>query len=62
MEIVPGVHLVDNVRGANCYLIADGSSITIVDTGLPGSSQKITEYVGRLGKNVRQIEHIILMT
>jgi glyoxylase-like metal-dependent hydrolase (beta-lactamase superfamily II) len=43
MEIIPGIHQVDGVRG-NCYiLVRDG--LTVIDTGLPGSGKKILAYL-----------------
>ena len=43
MEIVPGIHQVDNVNG-NCYIIVR-SGLTIIDTGIPGSGGKILAYI-----------------
>jgi glyoxylase-like metal-dependent hydrolase (beta-lactamase superfamily II) len=59
MEIVPGIHQVEEVNG-NCYVIVrDG--IFIVDTGLPGASKKILPYIqDTLGKNPSDIKTIIL--
>ena len=59
MEIVPGIHQVEDVNG-NCYVIVrDG--ITIVDTGLPGAGKKILSYIqNTLGKKPSDIRTIIL--
>lgn len=43
MEILPGIHQVDGVNG-NCYIIVH-DSLTIVDTGVPGSGPKILAYI-----------------
>jgi glyoxylase-like metal-dependent hydrolase (beta-lactamase superfamily II) len=43
MEIVPGIHQVDGVNG-NCYIIVH-DSLTIIDTGVPGSGPKILAYI-----------------
>jgi hydroxyacylglutathione hydrolase len=43
MEIIPGIHQVDGVNG-NCYIvIRDG--LTVIDTGIPGSGNKILAYI-----------------
>jgi len=43
MEIVSGIHQVDGVNG-NCYIIAH-KSLTLIDTGLPDSGEKILAYI-----------------
>ncbi len=59
MEIIPGVHQVDGVN-ANCYIIV-GDGLVLVDTGLPGNTGKILEYVQKtLGAIPSDIETIIL--
>jgi glyoxylase-like metal-dependent hydrolase (beta-lactamase superfamily II) len=59
MEIIPGVHQVDGVRG-NCYIIV-GDGLVLIDTGLPGNAKKILEYVhNTLGGIPSDIETIIL--
>ena len=43
MEIVPGIHQVDGVKG-NCFIIVrDG--LTLIDTGMPKNSVKIVKYI-----------------
>jgi hydroxyacylglutathione hydrolase len=59
MEIIPGVHQVDGVN-ANCYIII-GDGLVLVDTGLPGNTGKILEYLEKtLGAVPSDIETIIL--
>ena len=43
MEIIPGIHRVDDVNG-NCYLIVR-DRLTLIDTGLPRNSKKILRYI-----------------
>jgi glyoxylase-like metal-dependent hydrolase (beta-lactamase superfamily II) len=43
MEIVRGVHQVDGITG-NCYII-NGKKMVVIDTGLPGNSRKIINYI-----------------
>jgi len=43
MEIVRGVHQVDGIIG-NSYII-NGKKMVVVDTGLPGNSRKIINYI-----------------
>lgn len=60
MEIIPGVHKVDGVRGANCYLAISGSTILIVDTGMPGNGRRILKYLEGLGRGPAEVEYIVL--
>lgn len=43
MEILPGIHQVDGVNG-NSYII-DRNSLTVIDTGIPGSGKTILLYI-----------------
>jgi hydroxyacylglutathione hydrolase len=60
MEITTGIHQINSVRGANCYLITGKSKMLLVDTGMPGNGKKITDYVRGLGKKPVDIEYVIL--
>ena len=60
MEILPGIHRIDNVRGSNSYLTLFDESIAIIDTGSPGNSKKILTYINNLGRNPRDVKYIIL--
>jgi glyoxylase-like metal-dependent hydrolase (beta-lactamase superfamily II) len=48
MEIVPNVHLIPGVRGANLYLLL-GRPATLVDAGMPGSEAAVLAYLDSLG-------------
>ncbi|MGA2670638.1 MAG: MBL fold metallo-hydrolase [Dehalococcoidia bacterium] len=60
MEIIPGIHQVDGVRGANAYLVIGKDEMLAIDTGMPGNAKRIAAYVEGLGKNVSNIKFIIL--
>ena len=59
MEIIPNVHLIPRMRGANAYLLV-GSTLTLVDTGMPGSTDTILGYVEGLGLSAENLSHIII--
>ena len=59
MEIVPGVHRVEGVRGANIYLLVD-EELTLIDTGFPGNASAIERYVRSLGRQPDEIRHILV--
>jgi glyoxylase-like metal-dependent hydrolase (beta-lactamase superfamily II) len=60
MEIGPGIHHVNGVRGANCYLAISGGTILIVDTGMPGNGEKILKYLKGLGRDPAEVGYIVL--
>ncbi len=59
MEIVPNVHRVPGMRGANVYLLA-GEAPTVVDTGMPGSARKILDYAAGLGYAPSDLARIVI--
>jgi len=60
MEIIPGVHRIDGVKGANCYLVILGEKLLLIDTGMPSSGDKITNYIKEIGKQPSDISYILL--
>ncbi|MGA2977811.1 MAG: MBL fold metallo-hydrolase [Spirochaetia bacterium] len=61
MELNSGIHKVDGVRGANCYLVPAADGLYLIDTGMPGNAQKIIHYLKEIGKNEKNL-HMILLT
>lgn len=59
MEISKGVHIIPGTT-ANTYLIEEGTGLILIDTGLPGNSRKIINYIETLGYQTNQIKHIII--
>jgi len=60
LEIVKGIHLIPRIRGANSYLIQVDEGITVVDTGMPGNTSKILEYVESIGRHSSDVKTIVL--
>jgi glyoxylase-like metal-dependent hydrolase (beta-lactamase superfamily II) len=60
MEIIPGVHKIDGVTGANCYLVTSGPETALIDAGMRGSSGKVAKYLKKLGKNPSDIKYIFI--
>jgi len=60
MEIIPGIHRIDGVRGANAYLVVDEGGTIIIDTGMPGNAKRIAAYVQVLRKSPADVRFIIL--
>ena len=59
MEIIPNLHLVPGMRGANVYLLL-GDSLTLVDAGIPGSENKILAYIQELGRDPNDLSRIVI--
>lgn len=59
MEIIPHVHLVPGLSGANAYLLF-GQSLALVDTGMPGSEHRILDYVRALGRDPAGLARIVV--
>ncbi|MDI6723458.1 MAG: MBL fold metallo-hydrolase [Methanobacterium sp.] len=58
MEIVPKVHQFSGM--SNCYLV-EGDEMMLIDTGNPGNSKKIINYVkNTLNRNPEDINTIVL--
>jgi glyoxylase-like metal-dependent hydrolase (beta-lactamase superfamily II) len=60
MEIIPGVHKIDGVSGANSYLVTSLPEIVLIDTGMRGSGKKISAYLKQLGKQPADIKYIFV--
>jgi glyoxylase-like metal-dependent hydrolase (beta-lactamase superfamily II) len=58
-EVAPDVFRVRS-RRVNCYLVRDGSSLTLVDSGLPEHWAAIKSSCGALGLDVSAIEAVLL--
>jgi len=60
MEIIPDIHKIDGVRGANCYLLTSGPEMVLVDAGMRGSSRNVSKYLTKMGKNLSDIKYIFI--
>ncbi len=59
MEIAPGIHLVDKVRGGNVYLLVD-RRLALVDTGMPGNGAAVLGYIRGLGRDPGELDYILI--
>jgi len=59
MEIIPSVHRIPGLRGANVYLLL-GKTPTLVDAGMPGSEDLILSYVDSLDLAARDLARIVI--
>ncbi|MEJ2737231.1 MAG: MBL fold metallo-hydrolase [Anaerolineae bacterium] len=59
MEIIPNVHRIPGMKGANVYLLL-GDPLTLVDTGMPGSAGTIQTYIEALDPPASDLARIVL--
>lgn len=60
MEIAPGIHKIEQVRGANSYLVLGTEGDAIIDTGMPGNEERIIKYLRNIGTEPKAIQYVIL--
>jgi glyoxylase-like metal-dependent hydrolase (beta-lactamase superfamily II) len=60
MEIVPGVHAIDNLRVGRAYLFAEADRLTLIDTGLSGSAEKILAAIDKIGRRPQDLRQIVI--
>ena len=60
MEVAHGIHRVENVRGANSYLVLGSDGAAVVDTGMPGNEKRIIEFARSVGVEPGGIQYVIL--
>ena len=58
-DAAPGIHLVEDAY-VNWYIVADGSRLTIVDTGHPRSWASLHDSLAVLGRSAGDIEAVVL--
>lgn len=60
LEILPNLHMIDGIN-ANSYLIL-GDQIILIDTGMPGSQEKIFDYLQNMLKSKPEDIKTIIIT
>ncbi|HBE80948.1 MAG TPA: hypothetical protein DDW65_24640 [Firmicutes bacterium] len=60
MELKSGVYLLEGIKGANCYLIADKEGAYLIDTGMPGNADRIIQEIRSIGHKPEEIRDILL--
>src|SRR5215471_7226725 len=58
-QIVDGLYMIP-AGPVNTFLLESASGCTLIDTGLPGSEEKIVQGIKEAGKSPAEIRHILL--
>jgi glyoxylase-like metal-dependent hydrolase (beta-lactamase superfamily II) len=59
-EIVPDVYIMEDLRGANVYLLVSEEGLTLVDSGLPGDAERILEQVRNADYALSDLRRIVV--
>jgi len=57
-EVAKGVYLMSAGR-ANIYLLR-GEDLTLIDTGMPGEGENVIRSIKKIGRTVKEINHILI--
>lgn len=58
-QIVPGLYAIP-LGVVNAFLLESSDGLALIDTGYPGDSEKMLQAVREIGKQPRDVRHIIL--
>lgn len=58
-QIVPGLYAIP-VGPVNTFLLESSDGCTLIDSGLPGSADKVLQAIREFGKQPKDIRHIVL--
>jgi glyoxylase-like metal-dependent hydrolase (beta-lactamase superfamily II) len=60
MEIVPGVFAIDRLGVGRAYLYREADRLTLIDTGLAGSAERIVAEIERAGRRPEELAQIVI--
>ncbi|UCD84552.1 MAG: MBL fold metallo-hydrolase [Deltaproteobacteria bacterium] len=59
MEIAKDIYQIEGLRGANAFLVK-GEELILIDTGMPGSEEKILGFIEKIGGSPTKLTQILL--
>ena len=60
MKITDKIYKVDNIKGANSYLVETNDCLIIIDSGISKDCSSIINYITSIGKNPKGLKYILL--
>jgi glyoxylase-like metal-dependent hydrolase (beta-lactamase superfamily II) len=60
MEIAPGVHAIDSLGVGRAYLYQEAGRLTLIDTGLAGSAERIAQAIEGIGRQPGDLRQIVI--
>lgn len=59
-EVVPNVYLIEELRGANVYVLGSDENLSLVDSGMTGDTDRIVAQLQEAGHPLSHLRSIIL--
>jgi glyoxylase-like metal-dependent hydrolase (beta-lactamase superfamily II) len=60
MQIIEGVHSIDFLGMGRAYLAVEADRVTLIDTGLPGRTERVLRAVEAAGQKAESIRQIVI--
>ena len=60
MEIIPGVYAIEKLGVGRAYLYREADRLTLIDTGLPGSAERVFAEIERAGRKPDDVKQIVV--
>ncbi len=60
MKITDKIYQIENIKGANSYLVDANLGLVLIDAGMPGSSSKIINFIRKNGLRPEDLKYIVL--
>ena len=60
MEIIPGVHTIDSLGVGRAYLYQEADRLTLIDTGLAGSADRLYAAIEGIGRKPEELRRIVI--
>ncbi len=60
MEVAPGIHTVDSLATGRAYVVREADRVTLVDTGLKGSGDRVLRVVESAGASLTEVRQIVI--
>ena len=60
MEIIPGVHKIDNLGIGQAYIYQEAGRLTLIDTGLPDRAERIFAAIEAIGRRPEDVKQIVI--
>src|SRR3990172_10495012 len=60
MEGIEGVHTMEGLGVGRAYLYQEADRLTLIDTGLPGSAERVFGAIERIGRRPEELRQIVI--
>ena len=60
MELIAGVHTIEDLGVGRAYLYQEGDRLTLIDSGMPASAKRIFGAIERLGRRPEDLRQVVI--